>query len=176
MCTGYSYIILKKKFAKISCFKFFVIFRMKSQKFEIRAIIKHEFALGHKPKQSWQNICVSKGPGVVSLRTVEEWFAKFKRGQGSIDDRPKSGRPPIIDEAALLAAIEADPTLSTRMLAEDFGCSHVQISRILHKLGKKVRQGKWVPHDLTPGQKNQRLAAARQLLARNRRESFWTGL
>ena len=141
-------------------------------KTDIRALIFHEFSLGRKPMQALQNIIQSKGPGVVSHRTVERWYAKFRTGQENIEDQPRSGRPPTIDEDAILEAIEADPTLSTRMLAEDFNCSQRQIVNILHKLGKQVRKGRWVPHELTMQQKNQRLLAAQQLLQRHQEEPF----
>uniref|UniRef100_A0A914H673 Mos1 transposase HTH domain-containing protein n=1 Tax=Globodera rostochiensis TaxID=31243 RepID=A0A914H673_GLORO len=141
-------------------------------KTDIRALILHEFSLGRKPMQALQNITQSKGPGVVSRRTVERWYAKFRDGNENVEDAPRSGRPVTIDEDAVLAAIEADPTLSTRMLAEDFDCSHVQIFKILHKLGKRVRKGRWVPHELTQQQKNRRLEAAQQLLQRHQETPF----
>lgn len=122
--------------------------------------------------QALQNITESKGPGVVSRATVYEWYAKFRDGQENVEDQPRSGRPSTIDEDAVLQAIEAEPTLSTRMLAEDFRCSHMQIARILHKLGKQVRKGRWVPHELTQQQKNRRLEAAQQLLQRYQEEPF----
>lgn len=141
-------------------------------KSEVRALIKYEFDSGRKPTQALRNICASKGPGFTSLPTVKRWFKKFINGDESLADQKRSGRPPTIDENVVLEAIEADPTLSTRMLSADIGCSHVQISKILHQNGKRLRHGKWIPHDLTEGQKNQRLAAAQQLLIRQQQTPF----
>ena len=95
---------------------------------------------------------------------MKAWFRKFAEGQQDTSDRARSGRPPAINDQQVLAAIEAEPTLITRMLTVDLHCSHMQIARILHKAGKKIRHGKWVPHELTQRNKNDRLAAAQQLL------------
>ena len=149
-----------------------MIIRMNTPKNDIRAIIKYEFDYGHTPIQAHRNVTHAKGPGVVSKRTVERWFRKFREGQQGTSDQARSGRPPAIEDQAVLGAVEAEPTLSTRMLAADFHCSHMQIARILHKLGKKIRHGKWVPHELTQRNKNDRLAAAQQLLQRQQERPF----
>jgi histone-lysine N-methyltransferase SETMAR len=149
-----------------------MVFRMNTPKSDIRAIIKYEFESGHTPKQAWRNITAAKGPGVVSHVTVKRWFGRFKNGQKHTSDKQHTGRPPTIDEDAILAAVEADPTLSTRMLAEDFHCSFKQIANILHQRGKHVRKGRWIPHELTENQKNQRFTAAQQLLQRHQKQPF----
>lgn len=145
---------------------------MNTPKSHIRVLIKYELEQGHKPTKAWRNINAAKGPGTVGLRTVEKWFARYKNGEEGISDSPRSGRPPSMDNDAILAAIEADPTLSTRMLAEDFQCSNTQIAKILHKAGKQLRKGRWVPHELNEQQKNRRLEAAQQLLQRHKDEPF----
>ena len=48
----------------------------------------------------------------------------------------------------------------------------MQIARILHKLGKKIRHGKRLPHELTQRNKNDHLAAAQQLLQRQQERPF----
>jgi histone-lysine N-methyltransferase SETMAR len=141
-------------------------------KIEIRTLIKYEFDQGHTTTQAHQNINSAKGPGIVSYATVKRWFNNFKNEVNELAEKPRSGRPPTIDGDAVLAAVEADPTLSTRMLAEEFDCSFKQIANILHQRGKNVRKGRWVPHELTQNQKNQRFAAAQQLLQRYQEESF----
>ena len=36
-----------------------------------------------------------------------------------------------------------------------------------------MRKGQWVPHELTEGQKNQRMAAVQQLLQRHQEKPFF---
>lgn len=62
--------------------------------------------------------------------------------------------------------------LTTRMLAADFHCSHTTIEKILHKCGKCVRHGKWVPHELSPANKRQRVEVSTSLLARQQARPF----
>ena len=132
-------------------------------------ILLHEFEIGHSAKEAWRNVSKSKGEDVVSCATAKRWFKKFKEGQ---EDKEHLGRPPAIDMYAVLAKIESDPTMSTRMLAKEFECSYKQIARILHEAGKQVRKGRWVPHKLTQNQKNRRNSAAQELLERHNKSPF----
>ena len=68
--------------------------------------------------------------------TAIRWFAKFSDGEESFEDQPRAGRPREVDREAVLAAIEESPSLTTRMLADDFGCVHGTIENILHEAGK----------------------------------------
>uniref|UniRef100_A0A1I8B7A0 HTH_48 domain-containing protein n=1 Tax=Meloidogyne hapla TaxID=6305 RepID=A0A1I8B7A0_MELHA len=131
-------------------------------KTQIRALIHHEYTLGRKPMETLKNIAQSKGPDAISRRAIYWWYAKFRNGQENVEYQLRSGRPSTNDQDAVLKAIEADPTLSTRMLAEG----------ILRKHGKKVRKGRWVPHELSIQQKNKSLLAAQQLLQRYQKEKF----
>uniref|UniRef100_A0A914ELT1 Transposase n=1 Tax=Acrobeloides nanus TaxID=290746 RepID=A0A914ELT1_9BILA len=45
-----------------------------------------------------------------------------------IEDKKRSGRPRKVDRVA----VEAHPSMTTRMLAEDFECSNTEIVKILH--------------------------------------------
>lgn len=60
---------------------------------EIRIILLHEFRLGHKATEAANNICSTMGPGVLSIRTAQHWFDRFRNGNYELDDQPRSGRP-----------------------------------------------------------------------------------
>jgi hypothetical protein len=108
----------------------------------------------------------------VGRRTAYEWFAKFKAGQDELEDQPRSGRPQEVDRQAVLEAIEESPSLTTRMLAEDFDCCFKTIASILHELGKIWMKTRWVPHELTLAQEAKRLSVAQTLLDRHRHVPF----
>lgn len=147
-------------------------FIMPATKTQIRERLLHEYQLGRSVGQARQNISKALGYEAVPATTAKRWFRRFKQGDICTEDKPRSGRPKEIDKAAVLAEIEANPTMTTRMLSENFNCSHTAIEGILHAAGLRVRHGKWVPHDLTPAQKKKRKDGADELLTRQRSQPF----
>lgn len=58
-----------------------------------------------------------------------------------IKDKMRSGRPREIDREAVVNAAEDHPSMTTRMLAEDFDCHHSEIEEILHEAGLSFISG-----------------------------------
>ena len=81
-------------------------------------------------------ICGTMGKDVLSIRTAQHWFHRFKNGNFELDDLSHSGRPLQVNMDLLKELIEQDPRLTTRCLAECLGCSHIAIETHLHELGK----------------------------------------
>jgi len=81
---------------------------------------------------------------VVSLPTVHSWRVRYARGLAALDDRPRSGRPPVHDEQAIIAAtLEPPPAAlgvthwSARRLADQCGVSFATVARIWRRWGLK---------------------------------------
>ncbi|KAI1715023.1 histone-lysine N-methyltransferase SETMAR [Ditylenchus destructor] len=72
----------------------------------IRELLKFEFELGHSAKEAMDNINRAKGAGTVSRTTAYEWFSKFKSGNMTIEDNPRSGRPREVDREAVVNAVK----------------------------------------------------------------------
>ncbi|KAL6724261.1 hypothetical protein Aduo_019165 [Ancylostoma duodenale] len=125
---------------------------MSALRSEIRVTLLYELKLDHTAAQARRNICKALGDGALSETTARTWLAKFRQGEGELEGKPRSVATKQIDYDVDLR-IEANPTASTRMLASTFSYSHMQVARIVHDGGKKIRHGKWVPHDLTRSQK-----------------------
>uniref|UniRef100_A0A914C3I4 Mos1 transposase HTH domain-containing protein n=1 Tax=Acrobeloides nanus TaxID=290746 RepID=A0A914C3I4_9BILA len=89
------------------------------------------------------------GERTIDRKTVYEWFDRFKSGDTSLEDKPGRVRPSDFDDQTLLAAVEEDESLTTRILAEQFNVDHFIIVRRLKKLGKVWKLARWVPHELT---------------------------
>ena len=47
------------------------------------------------------------------------------------DDKKRSGRLREVDRDAVVNTVEDHPSMTTRMLSDDFGCSHTKIEKIL---------------------------------------------
>jgi len=90
---------------------------MQNLKEHIRNCLLYEYQLGHSASKAEQNICLAIGPGVVSNATAWRWFDRFRNGDYSLQDDPKSGRPTEINLNELRQTIESDPTLTTRNVA-----------------------------------------------------------
>ena len=97
----------------------------------IRELLKFEFELGHNTNEAMDNINRAKGNGTVSKATAYLWYSKFRSNKMGIEDKKRSGRPREVNRVA----VEAHPSMTTRMLAEDFECSHTEIVKILHDAG-----------------------------------------
>ena len=110
------------------------------------------------------------GDDTVAERTARKWLTKFKAGEDSLEDQPRSGRPQEVDRQAVLEMVEENPSMTCRMLAEEFDCCFKTIANILHELGKAWKKSKWVLHELTEAQKEKRAEVARRHLDRYARE------
>jgi transposase len=80
-----------------------------------------------------------------SRQTVLDWRTRFaERGLAGLDDQPRSGRPPTVDEQAVIArTLEPPPKRlgvthwSTRLLAAELGISNVEVGSIWRAWGIK---------------------------------------
>lgn len=145
---------------------------MSITKSQIRERLLHEFQLGHSAAEARRNICEALGYEAVKQTCAKKWFKRFRNDDTSIEDKSRSGRPIEVNRDVVLEAIDNDPTLTTRMLSVDLGCSHMTISKILHSARFRVRHGKWMPHDLTISQKSRRYSAAKELLEKHEHQPF----
>jgi hypothetical protein len=73
---------------------------------EIRGLLLHEFRLGHK---ATNNIWSTIGEDVLSIRTSEYWFNRFKNSNFELVYFPPSGRPLEVNMNLLKQLIEEDP-------------------------------------------------------------------
>ncbi|XP_068250807.1 protein GVQW3-like [Palaemon carinicauda] len=104
----------------------------------------------------------------MSKTQVFEWFARFKNGQMSLEDQPRSGRPSSsrTDENIMKIheLILEDRVRTIDELPDLSGVSWSSCKQILNdKLGMKIVAAKMVPRLLTDGQKQSRMDACREL-------------
>ena len=92
--------------------------KMNLSRREIRVLLLYEFHLDHKATETINNICNTMGEDVLSIRTAQHWFNRFKHGNLELDDLPRPGRPLEVDVDHLKQPIEQDPRLTSRCLAE----------------------------------------------------------
>ena len=103
---------------------------------------------------------------LLLIALVEIGLKRFREGDISLDDRPRSGRPMESDIERLKVLIEDNPRLTTRELSTMLGCNQSTIDRHLHEMGKVNKLGTWVPHQLTSDNIQQRISICHFLLSK----------
>ena len=84
------------------------------------------------------------------MREVHEWFQKFKNDEFDIEDKERSGRPKVYEDAELEALLDEDSYQTQKELALTLGMTQQTISYRLKSLGMIQKQENWVPYELKP--------------------------
>ena len=91
---------------------------MKTSRRELPVLLLQEFGLGRKATEATSNICGTMGKDVLSVRTAQYCFHRFKNGNFQLNDLPHTGRLLQVDMGLLGELIVEDLRLTTRCLAE----------------------------------------------------------
>lgn len=146
---------------------------MTDRKVAIRSCLLYEYKLGTNASEACRKICLAFGEDAVKERTARNWFQKFRSGNESLEDEPRSGRPVSIINSELKQAIEADSSLTCHELGLTFNCNEETIRNHLHEIGKRWKLSKWVPHELTAEHRIQRLTISASHLSRLKAEPIF---
>ena len=82
-------------------------------------------------------------------RTCQKWFEKFRAGDFSLDDAPRSGRPVEVDGDQIKTLIENDQRYTTWEIADILKVSKSSTENHLHQIGYVNCFDVWVPHKLS---------------------------
>jgi len=89
---------------------------------ETRAIIKFFFLQGKAPKEIHTILTENLGEHAPSYATAKNWVAPFKRGDFSIYDAPRPGRPKTVTTPEIINQIHEliveDRRISAKSIAE----------------------------------------------------------
>jgi len=110
-----------------------------------------------------------------SFATVKNWVARFKHGDFSTCDAPRSGRPKTVTTPEIIDQIHElileDRRISAKSVAEQLGISHEWVgSIILEDLDMRKLSAKWVTKCLNADQKRQRCQSSEEVLEFVRRD------
>lgn len=135
---------------------------------EQRAAVKFCFLLGKNAAETVLMLKTAYKDDAMGKTQVYEWFTRFKNGDMSIDDKPRSGRPSTArtDEKVerIRELVLTDRRQTLDQLSEISGISWSSIQRILTEdLGMKRITAKFVPRALTDNQKECRVETCREL-------------
>lgn len=114
------------------------------------------------------------GSVCMGASSVPRWVKHFKDENTSIQDEPRSGRPPTasternndrVDEI-----IQDDRRVTMDTIAQTLGIGHNAVQEMIESLGYRKVSSRWVPRLLTKDHKGQRKAITSELLQRYRKE------
>lgn len=138
----------------------------------IRYCLLYEFKSGLNASAAARRIQQAFGEGCVAERTAREWFARFRSGDESVQDKPRSGRPSTVDNDRLRTVVESDPRQTLSEIANSLTCSRSTALEHLRAIGKVRKLNKWVPHKLSEQNKIDRATICKSLMDRNQNEPF----
>jgi len=139
-----------------------------AEKLEQRAVVKFCFLLGKTAGETIVMLEKAYKEVAMGKTQVYDWFSRFRNGELSLADQPRSGRPSTsqTDEniARIRELILEDRHRTTDDLVDLSGVSWSSCQRILsEELQIKIVAAKFVPHVLTVDQKQSRVDACRKL-------------
>jgi histone-lysine N-methyltransferase SETMAR len=135
---------------------------------EIHKLLHHQFKITKNAAAAARNINQFIGRDVVSTRTAQIWFRKFRDGRRNLGRQHGQGRRVTVDRRELRRRFKRNPTISSAELAKDL-CSPTTAQRWLRSRGLRWKKTHELPHELTKGQKDRRVVTCQELLALHRR-------
>lgn len=142
------------------------------KKEHIREVLLHYFILKKTAAETHRLLVEAYGDHALSETQCKEWFRKFKSGNFDLRNEERGKPSKKFEDAELEALLDEDDTQTQKMLAEALNVTQQSISNRLHAIGKIRKTGKWVPHQLTERQQENRKTICEMLLKRHERKSF----
>ena len=112
------------------------------------------------------------GEESLTERQCQKWFVRFLSGDFYLEDAPRSGRPPELDDDRVKVITENNRRSKTREIVEKLNISHTCVERHLKQLGYVNELDIWVLHKLNEIQLTKRISICNSLLKRNETDSF----
>ena len=137
------------------------------QPIEFRAVVRFLVLLGRSNVEIHEEMRQAYGDQVPTYRFVCKWARLFRGGQGSLEDRPRTGRPRHDDmREAIVSHLTEEPYATVRTMERDLGIPRTTVHRILvDELGLHKFLARWVPHSLSEEQKQRRVRDSDLLLS-----------
>ncbi|CAG0899779.1 unnamed protein product, partial [Darwinula stevensoni] len=85
---------------------------------QVRLLLLYDFRIKKMAANSIADINTAFDPDTVSKSTAYDWYSRFQKGNESLEDQPRTGRPSEFDNSALQEALEANNRQTSRELAD----------------------------------------------------------
>ena len=137
---------------------------------EQRLAIKFCFKAGKSASETLQMVNAAYGDQALSRSNVFRWYGRFRNGREDNEDDPRSGQPTECRNDNNVEKISQlllqNRHLSLKLQAQEMNIGKDTVRKIvIEDLRKGKICSRFVPHSLTPEQKDRRIAACRYLIA-----------
>nr|KAF6341453.1 hypothetical protein mMyoMyo1_011884 [Myotis myotis] len=141
------------------------------KKEHLREVLIHYFILKKSAAESYRTLREAYGEHAPPQDPCERWFKRFRSGAFNVKDKGRPGQPEKSEDQQL-QALDEDACQTQKQLAERLNVAQQTISDRLQAMGKVLKEGKWVPHQLNERQMENRKVISKMLLHRHKRKSF----
>lgn len=138
----------------------------------IRSIILYEYKKGTTARKCSLNINEAFQKELVTPRTCQRWYSKFRSGDYDLQNLPGRGRQFVVEDEVLEQVLESNPRQSCRDIAEKLNIHHSTVSRRLNKLNYISKLDVLVPHTMTEKHRQERVSICTSLLCRQNCNPF----
>ena len=137
---------------------------------ERRVAIKCCFKAGLSGTETLVLVQKAYGNGALIWSKVFRWYSRFRDGRELVDDDERGGCPKLtqIEEniAAVADLVKNDHWITSRMIVESLNIPKTVVLRILKEdLGKRKLCARFVPHSLTPEQREDWVTSRQDIIA-----------
>ena len=123
-----------------------------------RVAIKVCFKAGLSVTETLLLVQKAYGNEALNRSNVFRWHSRFRDGRELVEDYKRGGHPKLtqteVNFAAVADLVKNDCQITSRMIAEYLNIPKTVVLRILKEnLGKRKLCARFVPHSLTPEQR-----------------------
>jgi histone-lysine N-methyltransferase SETMAR len=118
------------------------------------------------------------GNEALNQSNVFRWYSRFRDGRLRVEDDERGGRRKStgteVNIAAVADWVKNDRRIVSRMIAESLNIPKTVVLRILKEdLGKRKLCARFVPHSLTPEQREDRVTSCQDIIAMADADNFF---
>ncbi|CAK9803711.1 Mariner Mos1 transposase [Anthophora quadrimaculata] len=140
--------------------------------YDLRTALIFCFHLKKTAAESHRMLVEAYGEHALGKSQCFEWFKKFKSGNFDVRNEERGRPPKKFEDSDLQSLLDEDDAQTQQQLAEQLNVTREAVSIRLKAMGKIQKLGKWVPHELSERQQENRKTTSELLLARYKRKSF----
>lgn len=114
------------------------------EKLFLRIVLLHYFNMKKNASESYLCLEGVYGSHVISERTCQKWFNRFKSGNFNLEDRERFAPAKKLEDEDLQALLCKNSAVTQKELGIALGVTQQTISQSLKAMGMIRKEGKWV--------------------------------